>query len=98
MKTTILLSGLILFAANTAFAQAPATSEAGKPAEAAKSGGKLSCDQLKQDIEAKFAAHGVKQFSLEIVDAAQESSGKILGHCDGGTHKLVYTKGAPPAK
>lgn len=53
---------------------------------------KLDCASLKQTIEAKMNAHGVKKFKLEIVDSAQTGTGKVVGSCDGGAHKIVYSK------
>ncbi|HEY8025012.1 MAG TPA: DUF1161 domain-containing protein [Burkholderiaceae bacterium] len=104
---TVAISWAIMplaFLSATAYAQTPSTSASAKadtqavvPAAAPATGGRLACDELKQAIAAKLAAHGVKQYTLEIVDAAQTSDGKIVGQCDGGKSKLVYTKGAGPA-
>lgn len=53
-----------------------------------------TCDALKSQIEAKIQGHGVKTFSLEIVDAAQVKDQKVVGSCEGGQKKIVYKKGS----
>ncbi len=59
------------------------------PAHAAD---KVDCATLKQSIEDKMTSHGVKNAKLDVVDAAQTGDGKVVGSCDGGAHKIVYTK------
>lgn len=109
MKTnrTVAVSWAIMplaFLSATAYAQTPSASasasakadtQAAAPAPA--KGGRLACEELKQTIAAKLTAHGVKQYTLEIVDGAQTGDGKVVGQCDGGKSKLVYTKGASSA-
>ena len=58
---------------------------------------KVDCNTLKQSIEEKMTSHGAKNFKLDVVDAAQAGDGKVVGSCDGGTHKIVYTKDAATA-
>jgi len=68
----------------------------------------LSCDALKARVDAKLQAKGVQSYTLEIVaakgsidttDAASAvpvskvSKGKEVGTCDGGTKRLIYTRG-----
>ena len=68
----------------------------------------LSCDALKARVDAKLQAKGVPSYTLEIVPAAGTSTdinaasavsgtsaikGKEVGTCDGGTKRLIYTKG-----
>lgn len=53
-----------------------------------------SCDDLKAEIEAKIQGHGVKSYTLEIVDTNQVKDQKVLGSCAGGAKKVVYKKGA----
>jgi uncharacterized protein DUF1161 len=59
------------------------------------------CDQIKSGIEDKIKSHGVKAFTLEVVDAADAKNQKVVGSCDGGKKEIVYSKGeakaAPPA-
>ena len=57
------------------------------------------CEELKSEIDAKIKANGVKVFSLEIVPNAdvKEGEGKVVGSCEGSTHKIVYKRGVAPA-
>jgi hypothetical protein len=50
------------------------------------------CDELKAEIAAKIEANGVKNYTLEIVDSDKVGDGKVVGSCEGGTKKIVYTK------
>ncbi len=67
-----------------------------------------SCDDLKAEIAKKIEANGVKTYSLDIEkgvakDAAKDkekdkdAAGKIVGTCEGGTKKIVYSKTVPAA-
>jgi len=58
------------------------------PAFAAK-----SCDELKAEIAQKMDAKGVKAYTLEAVATADVGDKKVVGGCDGGTKKIVYTRG-----
>lgn len=66
----------------------------------------LSCDTLKARVDAKLQAKGVPSYTLEIVPAEGASNnaasavpatnvikGKEVGTCDGGTKRLIYTRG-----
>ena len=57
---------------------------------------KVDCATLKQSVEAKLTAHGVKKFKLDVIDKAQSADGKVVGTCDGGAHKIIYTKESAP--
>jgi hypothetical protein len=35
----------------------------------------------------------VKAYALEIVPNEQVRDGKVIGNCDGGTKKIIYTRG-----
>ena len=50
------------------------------------------CDELKSEIAAKLEAAGVKNFTLEIVEADKVGVSKVVGSCEGGTKKITYTK------
>jgi hypothetical protein len=52
-----------------------------------------SCDDLKEKIEAKMNGKGVKNFTLEAVPNADVGDRKVVGSCDVGTKKIVYTRG-----
>ena len=55
------------------------------------------CDQVKSGIEDKIKSHGVKAFTLEVVDAADAKDQKVVGSCEGGKKEIVYSKGAAKA-
>jgi hypothetical protein len=57
------------------------------PAFAAK-----SCEELKTEIAAKIEAKGVKSYMLEIVPNDKVGDAKVVGSCDGGTKKIIYTR------
>lgn len=54
-----------------------------------------SCDDLKADIAKKIEANGVKTYTLDVVatDKAADAKGKVVGSCEGGAKKIVYTRG-----
>jgi hypothetical protein len=56
------------------------------------------CDELKSEIETKLKDHGVVNYTLEIVltaDAKTDVEGqKIVGSCNGGKNKIIYTRGS----
>jgi Protein of unknown function (DUF1161) len=58
------------------------------------------CEDLKTEIAKKIEAKGVKSYTLDVVgsDKASDAAGKIVGSCDGGTKKIVYSKSADAAK
>jgi outer membrane lipoprotein-sorting protein len=51
-----------------------------------------SCDELKSEIAAKLDAKKVSGYSLDIVDAAKTGDGKVVGTCESGAKKIVYSK------
>ena len=50
------------------------------------------CEELKADIAKKLEANGVKSYTLEIVAKEDNAQGKVVGSCEGGTKKIVYTR------
>jgi len=86
-------TGVLLFASASAHAQAPAQTQTQAPAQAAK-----PCEELKDEITKKLDAKGVKGYTLEIVAKDKDAEGKIVGTCDGGTKKIIYTKTSAPAE
>ena len=58
-----------------------------------------SCDEVKTEIATKINANGVASYTLEAVANDQVGDGKVVGSCEGGTKKIVYTRGnaAAPA-
>ena len=59
--------------------------------------GPKSCDELKTEIAQKLDAKGVKGYTLDIVAKDKDAEGKVVGTCEGGTKKIIYTKSAAPA-
>lgn len=68
------------------FLSVPAHAQAAKP-----------CEELKDEITKKLDAKGVKSYTLEIVAKDKGAEGKVVGTCDGGTKKIIYTKTSAPA-
>ena len=52
------------------------------------------CEGLKSEIATKLDAKGVKGYSLEVVAKDQDAEGKVVGTCEGGTKKIVYSRTA----
>lgn len=50
------------------------------------------CEELKSEIDTKFQAKGVKNYTLDIVENGKEDSGKTVGTCDGGTKHISYKR------
>lgn len=69
----------------------------------------LTCDALRNRLDAKLQAKGVQIYTLEIVSAdtplsssnpasgvtatVKAPKGKAVGTCAGGTRRLIYTRG-----
>jgi hypothetical protein len=51
-----------------------------------------SCDELKSEIAAKLEAKGVKDYTLAVVASEIAGDKKVVGSCDGGIRKIVYTR------
>ena len=43
-------------------------------------------------IAAKLDAKHVSGYTLDVVPADQAGDGKVIGSCEGGAKKIVYTK------
>jgi Protein of unknown function (DUF1161) len=57
------------------------------------------CEELKSEIAQKLEAKNVKGYSLEIVDKDTEAAdGKVVGSCEGGTKKIIYSKTTPASQ
>ena len=50
------------------------------------------CEELKTEIAAKIDANNVTNYTLDIVDADKAGDAKVVGSCEGGTKKIVYTR------
>lgn len=65
-----------------------------------------SCDTLREQIDAKLQAKGVKNYTLEIrpiksakndaatsgKDASKEKDGKVVGTCEGDSKEIIYSR------
>lgn len=51
------------------------------------------CDGVKDQIDAKIKAKGVKTYTLDVLDAAAVKDEKVVGSCDSGKKKIVYKRG-----
>jgi len=76
----------------------PACSYAQGAQTAPAASGAKACEELKSEIAAKLDAKGVKSYSLEIVAKdADAGDAKVVGTCEGGTKKILYSKKAAAA-
>jgi hypothetical protein len=50
------------------------------------------CEEVKSQIAAKLDAKHVSDYTLDVVPADQAGDAKVIGTCEGGTKKIVYTK------
>ncbi|MDB5969752.1 MAG: hypothetical protein JWQ90_2202 [Hydrocarboniphaga sp.] len=60
---------------------AAGTAFAGKP-----------CEELKTEIAAKIDAKHASGYTLEIVASDAAGDAKVVGSCEGGAKKIVYSK------
>ncbi|MCG6575959.1 DUF1161 domain-containing protein [Pseudomonas sp. AF32] len=52
-----------------------------------------SCEELKQEIEAKIQANNVSSYTLEIVTNDEvHDQNMVVGSCENGTKKIIYQK------
>ena len=51
-----------------------------------------ACEELKSDIATKLDGKGVKGYALTIVETDKAGDAKVVGSCDGGKRKIVYSK------
>lgn len=57
-----------------------------------------SCGTLRAEIETRIAAAGVTRFAVTTLDANAPATGQVVGRCDLGSKKIVYSRddGAVP--
>ncbi len=60
---------------------APAKSHKGRP-----------CDDVKAAIASKLDAKGVKNYTLDIAAKDAVGEGKVVGSCEGGSKRILYTR------
>ena len=52
-----------------------------------------SCEELKNEIEAKIQARAVTSYTLEIVDKDEvHDQNMVVGTCDYGRKRIIYQK------
>lgn len=56
------------------------------------------CDQVQAGIDARIKANGVKSYTLDVVPVSEIKDQKVVGSCEGGSKKIVYTRTPAPAK
>ena len=52
------------------------------------------CEELKSELTSKIESHGAKNFTLEIVAPDQTGDKRVVGSCEGGSKKIVYSRKA----
>lgn len=50
------------------------------------------CEDVKSELAAKLDAKHVAGYTLNVVPADQNAEGKVIGTCEGGAKKIVYTR------
>lgn len=56
-----------------------------------------NCEALREQIETRIRASGVASFTLAVVEVDAAADGKVVGSCDRGSRKIVYTRSAGAA-
>jgi hypothetical protein len=57
-------------------------------------GQRKDCEELKKEIATKLDAKGVKNYTLTITGTSDvKEKDTVVGSCDAGTKKIVYTRG-----
>jgi hypothetical protein len=51
------------------------------------------CEELKSEIDAKMKEKGVQNYTLEIVPTEEVGNKTVVGSCNAGKDKIVYTRG-----
>jgi hypothetical protein len=57
----------------------------------------VPCSELKTKIDDGLKEKGVQNYTLTIVPMADTAEGKVVGTCDSGTNKIVYSRVGAPA-
>lgn len=56
------------------------------------------CEALKAELTTKIESHGAKNFMLEVVALDQTGDKRVVGSCEGGSKKIVYSRKAAEKK
>ncbi len=51
------------------------------------------CDDLKAEIAEKLKAKGVDNYALDVIAADEVKEQKVVGSCDGGSKRIIYSRG-----
>ena len=51
------------------------------------------CEELRSEIDEKVRKNGAENYTLEIVPADQVGSKTVVGSCNSGKDRIVYTRG-----
>ena len=51
------------------------------------------CEELKNEIDTKIKANKVEGYTLEVVASDAVKDQTVVGSCEGGTKKIVYSRG-----
>lgn len=57
-----------------------------------------SCGEVQSGIGARIKARGVQSYTLDVVPAAEVKDQKVVGSCEGGSKKIVYSRTPAVAK
>ncbi len=53
----------------------------------------ITCDSLRSQIDSKIKAAGVEDYTLTTVEVGAKVTGTIVGSCELGSKKIVYSHG-----
>jgi hypothetical protein len=56
-----------------------------------------TCESIQSQIELKIRAAGTADFRLVTVPADSAAAGQLVGTCDRGAKKILYTRSGPAA-
>ena len=57
-----------------------------------------SCEEIKSKIETKLEGKGVKNYTLQVVAKDVETQERVVGNCEGGSKKIIYTRSGKSEK
>jgi hypothetical protein len=57
-----------------------------------------NCEPIRARIEAKISAAGVTSFSVAVFESAASAPGQVVGTCDSGTKKIIYSRNSGSEK
>lgn len=55
-------------------------------------GSNNNCEAIRARIDAKVRASGTKDYAVTVVGAEAKVAGRVVGSCELGTKKIVYTR------